>query len=205
MMTAELKPWDRRPDESDPAWEAFVEYRDLGAARSLAKVAQRLLKSKTLVTRWSARYDWRERVEAYDASLDQVRQTATEETLVDMAARHATQAQAMQELARSALAEIQKRIQSGESCGMTARDAIRTLVEGIRLERQARGAPEVIEPIAQRDELLGHALSETVLYDEEIQAAAIELTEAAGRIRDRELELERRPAGEEPHGHAVQR
>lgn len=59
--------WERRPEESTPAYAAFVAYRDMGAERSCAKVARELGKSCTLVTRWSARHRWVERVTAWDA------------------------------------------------------------------------------------------------------------------------------------------
>ena len=39
--------------ESARAFEAFKEYRDLGAKRSIVKVAQRLSKSDTIIKRWS--------------------------------------------------------------------------------------------------------------------------------------------------------
>jgi len=61
------EPWDRQPDESAPAYEAFLTYRDMGYARSTAGVAQKLGKSKTLMDRWSGRWDWVARTEAWDS------------------------------------------------------------------------------------------------------------------------------------------
>lgn len=63
-------PWERLPAESDPAWEAFKAYRDLGVKRSTAKVAKQLSKSVTLMNRWSGTHRWVQRAQTYDAHLD---------------------------------------------------------------------------------------------------------------------------------------
>ena len=55
------------PGESDKAFAAFCKYRDLGSERTLARVGQELVKSVTLLSRWSAAYEWVERVRGYDA------------------------------------------------------------------------------------------------------------------------------------------
>jgi hypothetical protein len=67
---AQLKPWERRDDESVPAWEAFVLYRDMGMQRSTGKVHKALGKSARLVDGWCARYEWVERCRAYDRHED---------------------------------------------------------------------------------------------------------------------------------------
>ena len=46
--------------------------RDMGAERSLAKVAQKLGKSKALMERWSVRWQWGQRAEAWDAEFDRM-------------------------------------------------------------------------------------------------------------------------------------
>ena len=61
--------WFRLKGESRKAYEAFAVYRDLGAARSQAKAAERLGKSLELMKRWSAKHhpftrpsdEWKER------------------------------------------------------------------------------------------------------------------------------------------------
>ena len=58
--------WTRRDEETSPAYEAFREYLGMGGSRSCAKVAQSLGKSTQLITGWSAKHDWVERVTAYD-------------------------------------------------------------------------------------------------------------------------------------------
>ena len=54
--------WDRQPNESPKAFEAFATYRDMGYQRSLAAVGWRLHKSRSLLSRWSAAHGWVKRV-----------------------------------------------------------------------------------------------------------------------------------------------
>jgi hypothetical protein len=65
-------PWTRREDETDQAWEGFVTYRDMGTARSLAKVAREVGKSTPLMERWSRKHSWADRSAAYDRHMDAV-------------------------------------------------------------------------------------------------------------------------------------
>lgn len=75
-------PWERQLNETDVAFAAFVTYRDYerttGESRSLAKVKQRLGKSKQLMERWSSRHNWLARVGAWDGHLDALRASAAE-------------------------------------------------------------------------------------------------------------------------------
>lgn len=59
--------WERQPKETPPAFEAFRLYLELGPARSTAKVARQLGKSKTLMDRWSSRDRWVARAAAWEA------------------------------------------------------------------------------------------------------------------------------------------
>lgn len=67
------KAWDQRtepPDkESDVAYQAFTEYREMPVPRSLRDVAQKLGKSLTLIGRWSSKHEWVKRIEAWEAYL----------------------------------------------------------------------------------------------------------------------------------------
>jgi hypothetical protein len=48
------RPWDRQPNESLKAFEAFAIYRDMAYRRSLAAVGWKLHKSRTLLSRWTS-------------------------------------------------------------------------------------------------------------------------------------------------------
>lgn len=70
--------WERQSGESRQAFAAFQVYLELGAARSLGVVGQKCNKSVSLLGRWSSRWDWVTRSEAYDAHLDGLRREARE-------------------------------------------------------------------------------------------------------------------------------
>jgi hypothetical protein len=59
------RPWDRQPNESPQAFEAFAIYRDMSYQRSLAAAAWKLRKTKKLLERWSATHGWVKRVAAW--------------------------------------------------------------------------------------------------------------------------------------------
>jgi len=64
-----IKMWDRFPEETDLAYKYFVAYLEMGAERSHAKVVQKQGKKEHYVSqlaKWSTRYSWVERVQAYD-------------------------------------------------------------------------------------------------------------------------------------------
>ena len=65
-MSAEKNLWERQENESTKAFQAFCIYRDLGAGRTLAKVAEKLRKSYDLIRRWSKNYFWQNRADAWD-------------------------------------------------------------------------------------------------------------------------------------------
>ena len=60
------RPWERQGHDTDRSFEAFEIYRQMGTARSLAKVARKLGKSKRVIEAWSRRDQWTERVVAFD-------------------------------------------------------------------------------------------------------------------------------------------
>lgn len=74
MNDQDRQPYDRQPGESEPAWQAFVAFRDRGPGRTVAEVGRKLGKSVNLMDRWCQRWDWRARARAWDAALDRRRQ-----------------------------------------------------------------------------------------------------------------------------------
>jgi CRP-like cAMP-binding protein len=108
------QPWDRQPRETEPAYEAFLAYRDLGSGRSLAKVGAGLGKSEALMERWSSRWGWVERARAYDVEV----QRRSDEDFFSEARKHARSKRHAQiaELNAEALAlparELLRRLQS---------------------------------------------------------------------------------------------
>ncbi len=135
-----MEPWQRQHGESRQAFAAFSAYRGMGPTRSTAKVAQELGKSKSLMDRWSARWQWTKRADAWDDELDrQARQTEIEETRA-MMRRHVQASMAVQHLALARLQEMQ----NPKNSHLTNDQVLRYLSEGIRIERLSRGEPGAI-------------------------------------------------------------
>lgn len=68
-------PWERIDGETDKAWAAFRAYRDAGPLRRRIAVARKFYDRPDLKATpatwsgWARKYDWRGRIEAYDAFL----------------------------------------------------------------------------------------------------------------------------------------
>jgi hypothetical protein len=57
-----LIPTTRLPNESPPAYEAWLTFLQLGDERTTEAVAKRLSKSEQIIRRWSARHKWQQRL-----------------------------------------------------------------------------------------------------------------------------------------------
>ena len=127
------KPWERQKNESAQAFEAFSIYLEMGTERSLRAVTQKLLKSYTLISRWSRTYNWVKRAAAYDAELQRQAYDATVKRARKMADRHIRTALKMQEKALIALEEL-------DPADLSPRDMLSILRDALKLERVARSA-----------------------------------------------------------------
>ena len=97
------KPWERQKGESEKAFEAFAVYRDMGKKRTLTAVAEKLQKSGSLIRRWKDRWDWVERVRAYDNDLEKEARAKAIKDRKDMSDRHIKIALQLQKKALEAL------------------------------------------------------------------------------------------------------
>lgn len=97
------KPWERQKGESEKAFEAFAVYRDMGEKRTLTAVAEKLQKSGSLIRRWKDRWDWVERVRAYDNGLEKEARAKAIKDRKDMSDRHIKIAMQLQKKALEAL------------------------------------------------------------------------------------------------------
>ena len=136
---ADTQPWERQDGETAKAYEAFSEYRDMKADRSLAKVGQKLGKSKAQMEKWSKKYSWVARAEAWDLEEDRLVRAALTKEIGAMRKRHADTAKAMLIKAAQALG----RIPVDE---IKAQDISRMVDVAAKLERISRGdVGEVVE------------------------------------------------------------
>ena len=73
--------------ESAEAYEAAKLYFEMAANRSQEAVGQKLAKSRQLLSRWSAKWNWAERARAYDAWIVEQEELAQQAARVEKAQR----------------------------------------------------------------------------------------------------------------------
>lgn len=167
--------WERGAREGSQAFEAFAIYRDMGAARSTAKVARQLSKTKTLMDRWSGVWQWVRRAAAWDAEVDRRKREEAAEEIAAMHRRHAGIAQAM---TGRLVASLQQMIQA--DVPVAPGDVPRWLDIAAKIERVARGEPA--ETVAQ--ELTGSVAVAAAGWDPFARAvAALDDGDDEGAVR----------------------
>jgi len=101
------EPWEKLSNETTKAYAAFCIYRDLGSERSIDKVlAVTGKRNRSSLIKWSSKYNWVERVQAYDQYLEELKRKEQEQAIIEMSRRHAELAVRMQELIKVRLEEI---------------------------------------------------------------------------------------------------
>lgn len=136
--------------ESTRHREAFNEYVALGADRSIERLHKvlsahgRAISTRSLF-QWSREFHWQDRLLDLEREARERDRQAHIEALQEMNERHRKEGLALQQRA------VERFAKSGAS-QMSASDAIRTLIEGVRLERLASGAPT--ERVQQEGEVL---------------------------------------------------
>lgn len=172
--------WERQPNESAPAFDAFARYRDMGASgRSLAAVAREVGKSKPLMDRWSREHSWVLRVDAYDKDEDRRRQVALRQARLDALTRHATIAANIQ----GKVARRLSKMTETEVDSMAVGDLVRMLDVSTRIERQALGLPDRV--VAEPDRPDGVAIGDVGSLSPEERRARLTLLmrEAERRVK----------------------
>ncbi len=171
--------WSRQPDESDPAWGAFVVYRDMGAERSLAKAARSLGKSATLVEGWSSRHSWLARVAEFDRYVDGQAVDEHVERIREMNRRQAS-------VARLALSKAVDWLHKLNPEQLRDDVGVRLLDVASKLERLAEGANTEELGVTAEVQVSGRTLAELFVLGDgasELDAARW-VVERASRPRD---------------------
>ena len=128
---SDTKPWERQEAESVKAYEAFQCYLNLGETRSQRLVSEQLSKSRQLISRWSANYQWVERVAAYENDLQRQAHAEAVKKARQMADRHISIAMKMQQKALQALKEMDPR-------DIDPKNLVAFIREATKLERENR-------------------------------------------------------------------
>lgn len=137
-----LEVWDRQPEETPKAYEAFTIYRDMGRERTLPKVAEQCGKSIGLMNKWSQKYGWVNRVRAWDDNLDRMEAKELARDIAKMRARQRKQALKMQVKGL----ELMKDIQPGDA---RLSEIVSLMKLGMEQERIVMG--DVGEVVEERD------------------------------------------------------
>lgn len=126
------EPWEMQSGEPVEAFAAFVEYRDAGPGRSLAKVGQNRGKSVSVLEEWSARWKWVSRTRQWVAEIDRIRREAAVELLLDMQRRHLQAAQGFIE-------RVSKRLETMDVKELTPMAMARWFEVAVKVERLTLG------------------------------------------------------------------
>lgn len=145
------KPWDRQNDESSPAFEAFVLYRD-ARPRSLRYVAESLDKSETLIEGWSSEHGWVSRCKQWDKELDACSQQSQIDEIKEMKRRQIAMAIDMQDIAVKAFKLLQQALDEDHTKSPISADNMVRLADiGAKLERLNRDEPDNITRVQEAD------------------------------------------------------
>lgn len=145
MATATREPWERQPKETDPAWVAFVVYRDQETGeRSLREAARTLNKSLTVIGGWSKRWSWVDRVAAWDNEQDRLHRQSLVRRRRLARLRHLRIASQALELVEQQLTAMTARVAAGGD-PMKDGDVIRLLTDAARLEREVLGEVQAVD------------------------------------------------------------
>jgi len=175
--------WDRQAGESSKAYAHFCLYRDMGVSRSLRTLEEvdGCTSGYRQLGRWSSRWRWVERCEAYDDYLEYQRRLQQEEERREMTKRHAKMGMLAQSFAVRKLEKMANRIEQDEE-HVSPADVARILDIGVKVERLARGEPtdshEVMGPGGGPLKL---DLAETLKRIDEVYGLKTE--DSAGRTR----------------------
>lgn len=152
--------WEKQPDESDKAFAAFRVYLELGPEkRSISKVVQHradngMGKSRSTVSKWSSRFRWTARVEAFDAEAVRTQDETTFELLQRRGERQAEIAVRFLDSLELPALELERRLAEADTDEKraelleeldlpellrTIQGAARALPRVVQVERLARG------------------------------------------------------------------
>ncbi|MCK5641845.1 MAG: hypothetical protein KAJ19_13665 [Gammaproteobacteria bacterium] len=140
------EPYERQPEESAKAWNAFQKYLDMGHLRTQAKVRAALGKTegyRRVIEEWSVRWGWAARCRTWEAEQDAARRAEELKAIRQMHKRHIQLGTALTGLAATELQKLLKKAQEeSEESSLTTAAIIRLVEAGAKLETRSYGEPE---------------------------------------------------------------
>ena len=152
-----LNQWDRLPQETAVAYEAFLSYCDQGGSRSLPDVSVLLNRRLATIKRWSTRWNWQERCRAFD--IDQLERDSQDEhrERQAMRRRQIKVGQLLQTVADIGIEQLQQRAEKKGSLGLSPNEIIGMIRVGAELERNSRGEDLPVRQHAEIQVIFGNA------------------------------------------------
>ena len=149
--------YDRQPGETDTEWEHFVIFRDLlsRSAREAGEIYARNhnltakpASAKGMAGRYSAKWQWRRRVEDWDRELDRERQKLAKKEIEKMYERHISMAMASQQVFFVEIKKLLNKVKRDAEGNplLSVRDLVALGDMATKLETKSRGEPtEIVE------------------------------------------------------------
>lgn len=136
-----MKKWEKLPEETELAYYWFCQYRDMGVDRSLSAVVLKYNRKesyKTQLAKWSGKFEWVERVVAYDHYMEGKKREAAEDERI-VAARQDIR------LSEDVLEKVKTKMAVLDAEDMSIYD-MRTLAEfAIKIRRDAMGVAQEVK------------------------------------------------------------
>ncbi len=143
--------WDQQPDESAKAFERFTLYRDMGAGRSLRKLAKDLELNPSTIAEVSTKHNWQERIIAFDAYIDKASQHNQIAQVKAMKRRQITLALRAQKVAEKGLKKLLRDMDDEQLVRKLSPEGLSKIMDiGCRLERLNRDEPEQSVELVQQ-------------------------------------------------------
>lgn len=127
--------WERAHGETNPAWNAFCQYRDFGAERSIKKVLELhgIPASRYGIwCAWSARYQWVKRAGDYDVYTDKLKRAERER-------RYAERERLYREITEKVLSIVAKRLESFDPEELSQASVMEWIRSSIEIEKEIYG------------------------------------------------------------------
>lgn len=138
-----INPWDQQPNESVKAFQRFAQYRDMGAGRSLRKLAKDLELNASTLAEISTKHNWQERIAAFDAFIDKASQHNQVVQVKAMKRRQIALALRAQKVAEKGLKKLLRDMDDEQLLRKLSPEGLSKILDtGCRLERLNRDEPE---------------------------------------------------------------
>jgi hypothetical protein len=132
--------WDKLEGEPHGSWEAFKEYRNLPCGgRSVDKVAETLQKNVSGLRRWSKKWRWAERADAFDAHLESFEIDAIQFARLEASKRRINLADKLLSVAEAQLQRWLDDIDCGIRLDLSPYEVTRIIEIGYKIDRLERG------------------------------------------------------------------